>query len=67
MNRGVMICDECCSVHRSLGRHISQVKHLQHSSWSETLRAVMLSSLFFVDDEGISSSLRSVVSGIKEN
>lgn len=40
MNRGVLICDECCSVHRSLGRHISQVKHLRHSSWSPTLLAV---------------------------
>uniref|UniRef100_A0A4W3IVP9 G protein-coupled receptor kinase interacting ArfGAP 1 n=1 Tax=Callorhinchus milii TaxID=7868 RepID=A0A4W3IVP9_CALMI len=30
-------CDECCSVHRSLGRHISMVKHLRHSSWSSTL------------------------------
>uniref|UniRef100_A0A4W3IS56 G protein-coupled receptor kinase interacting ArfGAP 1 n=1 Tax=Callorhinchus milii TaxID=7868 RepID=A0A4W3IS56_CALMI len=27
----------CCSVHRSLGRHISMVKHLRHSSWSSTL------------------------------
>lgn len=40
VNRGVLICDECCSVHRSLGRHISQVKHLRHSSWSPTLQAV---------------------------
>lgn len=37
VNRGVMICDECCSVHRSLGRHISQVKHLRHSSWHLSL------------------------------
>uniref|UniRef100_A0A670ZLF8 GIT ArfGAP 1 n=1 Tax=Pseudonaja textilis TaxID=8673 RepID=A0A670ZLF8_PSETE len=27
----------CCSVHRSLGRHISIVKHLRHSPWSATL------------------------------
>ncbi|WAR03556.1 GIT2-like protein [Mya arenaria] len=27
INRGVLICDECCSVHRSLGRHISQQLH----------------------------------------
>ncbi|KAM9812989.1 ARF GTPase-activating protein GIT1 isoform 3-T3 [Syngnathus typhle] len=33
INRGVLICDECCSVHRSLGRHISIVKHLRHSGW----------------------------------
>uniref|UniRef100_UPI00358F3233 ARF GTPase-activating protein GIT1-like n=1 Tax=Myxine glutinosa TaxID=7769 RepID=UPI00358F3233 len=37
INRGVLVCDECCSVHRSLGRHISQVKHLQHSSWPPAL------------------------------
>lgn len=41
VNRGVFICDECCSVHRSLGRHISQVKHLKHSSWSPTLLAMV--------------------------
>ncbi|XP_015268751.1 PREDICTED: ARF GTPase-activating protein GIT2 isoform X3 [Gekko japonicus] len=37
INRGVLICDECCSVHRSLGRHISQVKHLKHTPWPPTL------------------------------
>uniref|UniRef100_A0A8C4ZCL2 G protein-coupled receptor kinase interacting ArfGAP 2a n=1 Tax=Gadus morhua TaxID=8049 RepID=A0A8C4ZCL2_GADMO len=33
VNRGVLICDECCSVHRSLGRHSSQVRHLTHTPW----------------------------------
>ncbi|XP_069471375.1 ARF GTPase-activating protein GIT1 isoform X10 [Ambystoma mexicanum] len=37
INRGVLICDECCSVHRSLGRHISMVKHLRHSAWPSSL------------------------------
>ncbi|XP_042298554.1 ARF GTPase-activating protein GIT1 isoform X5 [Sceloporus undulatus] len=37
INRGVLVCDECCGVHRSLGRHISIVKHLRHSPWSATL------------------------------
>uniref|UniRef100_A0ABM5F2F1 ARF GTPase-activating protein GIT2 isoform X7 n=1 Tax=Pogona vitticeps TaxID=103695 RepID=A0ABM5F2F1_9SAUR len=37
INRGVLICDECCSVHRSLGRHISQVRHLKHTPWPATL------------------------------
>ncbi|XP_053558073.1 ARF GTPase-activating protein GIT2 isoform X3 [Bombina bombina] len=37
VNRGVLICDECCSVHRSLGRHISQVRHLKHTPWPPTL------------------------------
>nr|XP_023858841.1 ARF GTPase-activating protein GIT2 isoform X8 [Salvelinus alpinus] len=36
VNRGVLICDECCSVHRSLGRHSSQVRHLTHTSWAPT-------------------------------
>ncbi|XP_049594920.1 ARF GTPase-activating protein GIT2 isoform X3 [Syngnathus scovelli] len=33
VNRGVLICDECCSIHRGLGRHSSQVRHLTHSVW----------------------------------
>ncbi|XP_029389402.1 ARF GTPase-activating protein GIT2 isoform X8 [Mus pahari] len=37
VNRGTFICDECCSVHRSLGRHISQVRHLKHTAWPPTL------------------------------
>ncbi|XP_038618283.1 ARF GTPase-activating protein GIT2 isoform X1 [Tachyglossus aculeatus] len=37
VNRGILICDECCSVHRSLGRHISQVRHLKHTPWPATL------------------------------
>ena len=33
VNRGVLICSDCCSVHRSLGRHISHVKCLKHGYW----------------------------------
>uniref|UniRef100_H2U8J7 G protein-coupled receptor kinase interacting ArfGAP 2b n=1 Tax=Takifugu rubripes TaxID=31033 RepID=H2U8J7_TAKRU len=33
VNRGVLVCDECCSIHRGLGRHSSQVRHLTHSLW----------------------------------
>ncbi|KAF7666298.1 hypothetical protein LDENG_00114070 [Lucifuga dentata] len=33
VSRGVLICDECCSIHRGLGRHSSQVRHLTHSAW----------------------------------
>ncbi|XP_061888136.1 ARF GTPase-activating protein GIT2-like isoform X4 [Entelurus aequoreus] len=33
VNRGVLICDECCSIHRGLGRHSSQVRHLTHLMW----------------------------------
>lgn len=45
INRGVLICDECCSVHRSLGRHISIVKHLRHSGWPPALLQVRLEKL----------------------
>jgi len=40
INRGVLICDECCSVHRSLGRHISQVRHLRLAPWNQSLLAM---------------------------
>jgi len=41
INRGVLICDECCSVHRSLGRHISQVRHLKLGRpWNPSLHAM---------------------------
>jgi len=33
VNRGVLICSDCASVHRSLGRHISHVKCLKHGTW----------------------------------
>lgn len=36
VNRGVLLCDECSAVHRQLGRHISQVKHLKKSRWRPT-------------------------------
>ncbi|XP_041349002.1 ARF GTPase-activating protein GIT2-like [Gigantopelta aegis] len=41
INRGVLICDECCSVHRSLGRHISQVKSLRKGQWCATQHAMV--------------------------
>ncbi|KAL3269616.1 hypothetical protein HHI36_008680 [Cryptolaemus montrouzieri] len=33
LNKGILLCTQCCSIHRSLGRHISQVKSLQKSLW----------------------------------
>lgn len=35
VNRGLYVCDECCSIHRSLGRHISQIKSLS-ADWCPT-------------------------------
>ncbi|ELU00134.1 hypothetical protein CAPTEDRAFT_168917 [Capitella teleta] len=41
VNRGVLICDECCSVHRSLGRHISQIRSLKKGSWNSNQLAMV--------------------------
>ncbi|KAK4320367.1 hypothetical protein Pmani_008782 [Petrolisthes manimaculis] len=45
INRGILICDECCSVHRSLGRHISQVKALKKGTW-KSIQHAMVHSLY---------------------
>ncbi|XP_070389568.1 ARF GTPase-activating protein GIT2 isoform X3 [Dermacentor albipictus] len=34
LSRGLLLCDECCSVHRSLGPHVSRVRHLHRASWA---------------------------------
>ena len=44
VNRGVLICDECCSIHRGLGRHSSQVRHLTHTPWPPSQLQVMCMS-----------------------
>ncbi|CAF1039523.1 unnamed protein product [Adineta steineri] len=36
INHGVFLCDECCSIHLSLGRHISQIKSFKQSYWPPT-------------------------------
>lgn len=41
VNRGLYVCDECCSIHRSLGRHISQIKSLS-ADWCPTTLNVSL-------------------------
>ncbi|KAK6034030.1 ankyrin repeat protein, partial [Cooperia oncophora] len=33
INRGVLICNDCCSVHRNLGRQYSQVRSLNRGMW----------------------------------
>jgi len=37
INRGVLLCDQCANIHLTLGRHISQVKHLKKSQWNPML------------------------------
>ncbi|XP_058458322.1 ARF GTPase-activating protein Git [Malaya genurostris] len=39
INRGILLCADCCSIHRSLGRHISQVKSLRQGTWSPSVLA----------------------------
>ncbi|XP_066997754.2 ARF GTPase-activating protein GIT2 isoform X3 [Anabrus simplex] len=51
INRGILLCDECCSIHRSLGRHISQVKSLKKGSWSPTL----LQMVHTLNNSGVNS------------
>ncbi|XP_037275442.2 ARF GTPase-activating protein GIT1 isoform X1 [Rhipicephalus microplus] len=34
LSRGLLLCDECCSVHRSLGPHVSRVRHLHKAAWA---------------------------------
>ncbi|GAV01679.1 hypothetical protein RvY_12353 [Ramazzottius varieornatus] len=45
LNRGVLICDECCSIHRILGRHISLVKALKRSPWAPS-QLLMVTALY---------------------
>ena len=40
INRGVLVCNECCSVHRSLGRHISYIRSLHSTNWPPVLKEV---------------------------
>ncbi|KAG0710702.1 ARF GTPase-activating protein GIT2 [Chionoecetes opilio] len=52
INRGILICDECCSVHRSLGRHISQVKSLKKGQWN-SIQHAMVHTLYNSGANGI--------------
>ena len=40
INRGVLLCNDCCSVHRSLGRHVSHIRSLQAPNWPPVLKEV---------------------------
>lgn len=37
INRAILLCDDCCGIHRSLGRHISHIKSLHKSIWNINL------------------------------
>jgi len=48
INHGVLLCDECCSVHLSLGRHISQIKSFKKSYWPPSQLNVKIDMSDFV-------------------
>lgn len=35
-NIGIFLCTRCASVHRSIGAHISKVKHLKMDRWEDS-------------------------------
>lgn len=40
LNLGVLVCHQCCSVHRSLGRQLSQMVHVAGHAWNPAVFAV---------------------------
>lgn len=41
INYGILVCMNCCGVHRSLGSHISKVRSLQLDKWdAETVLVI---------------------------
>lgn len=51
INRGILLCINCCSIHRSLGRHVSQVKSLQKSTWNKSQLDVSFTQYFIALSE----------------
>ncbi|XP_043520855.1 ARF GTPase-activating protein GIT1 [Frieseomelitta varia] len=51
LNRAILLCDDCCGIHRSLGRHISQIKSLHKSTWHTNL----LNMVYTLSDNGANS------------
>jgi len=46
VNKGILLCSDCCSVHRSLGRHVSHIKSLHRGSQWIPEQLAMVQSLF---------------------
>jgi hypothetical protein len=42
INHGVVLCDECCLVHRGLGRCLSIIKSIARSYWPQSLIDVII-------------------------
>ena len=42
LNLGILLCQQCCGIHRSMGVHISKVKSLLLDRWSEPQLKVRL-------------------------
>ncbi|XP_026674278.1 ARF GTPase-activating protein GIT1 isoform X2 [Ceratina calcarata] len=51
LNRAILLCDDCCGIHRSLGRHVSQIKSLHKSVWHMNL----LNMVRTLNDNGANS------------
>ncbi|OXU22117.1 hypothetical protein TSAR_004541 [Trichomalopsis sarcophagae] len=51
VNRAILLCDECCSIHLSLGRHVSYIKSLTKGVWSTNL----LNMVRTLNDNGANS------------
>uniref|UniRef100_A0A915PQ10 Arf-GAP domain-containing protein n=1 Tax=Setaria digitata TaxID=48799 RepID=A0A915PQ10_9BILA len=41
LNKGVLICSECCYIHRNLGRHISHVRSIKKGAWNSSQLELM--------------------------
>ncbi|EFN66920.1 ARF GTPase-activating protein GIT1 [Camponotus floridanus] len=51
INRAILLCDDCCGIHRSLGRHVSHIKSLHKSAWNTHL----LNMVHTLNDNGANS------------
>lgn len=51
INRAILLCDDCCGIHRSLGRHVSHIKSLHKGVWN----AHLLNMVHTLSDNGANS------------